>query len=226
MNDIQEMIAGHEAAGPPGVIALPEQDKTRLAEALQELLAHGSILGLETGRSALYQWCRQHFEGLREAAALMGLEVSLVHEERLVQALPKVAALRLNLRQDATLVWLALWYAGDVRWRDEGEAQAFLSVAELNALLKDQLVPDAVGLLPKGRLREILRQAARYHLIRFSPAEPFEESGIEVLPAIRRVVPFRDLAAWTESATVFSQDDSLPEESSQDETMESGEENS
>ncbi len=224
MSDFQEMTAGHEAAGPPGVIALPEQDKARLAEALQELLAHGSILGLETGRSALYQWCRQHFEGLREAAALLGLEVSLVHEERLVQALPKVAALRLNLRQDATLVWLALWYAGDVRWRDEGEAQAFLSVAELNALLKDQLVPDAVGLLPKGRLREILRQAARYHLIRFSPAEPFEESGIEVLPAIRRVVPFRDLAAWTETAAVFSHDDSLPEESGQDDAVEPGEE--
>ena len=211
MNDFQEMIETHEAAGPTSLIALPEHDKTRLAEALQELLSHGSILGLETGRSALYQWCRQNFEGLREAAALVGLEVSLVHEERLVQALPKVAALRLNLRQDATLVWLALWYAGDVRWRDEGEPQAFLSVAELNALLKDQLVPDAVGLLPKGRLREILRQAARYHLIRFSPAEPFEESGIEVLPAIRRVVPFRDLAAWTESASAFREPENLEE---------------
>ena len=220
MNDFQKTIEWHEVAGPPGVIALPEQDKTRLAEALQELLSCGSILGLETGRSALYQWCRQNFEGLREAAALVGLEVSLVHGERLVQALPKVAALRLNLRQDATLVWLALWYAGDVRWRDEGEAQAFLSVSELNALLKDQLVPDAVGLLPKGRLREILRQAARYHLIRFSPAEPFEESGIEVLPAIRRVVPFRDLAAWTESAAVFRQDDSLVDSSVEEEPTE------
>ncbi len=224
MSDFQEMTEGHDAAGPPSVIALPEQDKTRLAEALQELLAHGSILGLETGRSALYQWCRQNFEGLREAAALVGLEVSLLHEERLVQALPKIAALRLNLRQDATLVWLALWYAGDVRWRDEGEPQAFLSVAELNALLKDQLLPDAVGLLPKGRLREILRQAARYHLIRFSPAEPFEESGIEVLPAVRRVVPFRDLAAWTESATAFSQDEGLQDETIQEESIENGEE--
>ena len=166
---------------------------------------------METGRSAMYHWCRQNFEWLREAAALVGLEISLLHEERLVQALPRVAALRLNLRQDATLVWLALWYAGDVRWRDEGEAQAFLSVAELNALLKDQLLPDAIGLLPKGRLREILRQAARFNLIRFSLAEPFEESGIEVLPTIRRVIPFRDLAAWTESASAFGQPDELEE---------------
>ena len=214
MNEPEELLELSEVveqASPVGLIALPEPEKARLAEALQELLSHGSILGLETGRSALYHWCRPNFEWLREAAALVGLEVSLLHEERLVQALPRVAALRLNLRQDATLVWLALWYAGDVRWRDEGEAQAFLSVGELNALLKDQLVPDAVGLLPKGRLREILRQAARFNLIRFSLAEPFEESGIEVLPTIRRVVPFRDLTAWTESAGAFGQPDSFEE---------------
>ena len=204
-----EQSAATEMPAPPGLIALPEQEKTRLAEALQELLSHGSILGLEAGRSGLYHWCRQNFEWLREAAALVGLDVSLLHEERLVQALPRVAALRLNLRQDATLVWLALWYAGDVRWRDEGEAQAFLSVSELNALLKDQLVPDAVGLLSKSRLLQILRQAARFNLIRFSLAEPFEESGIEVLPTIRRVIPFRDLAAWSESAAAFREPDGV-----------------
>jgi hypothetical protein len=211
MNESPELSLIPEAAeaAPPGLIALPEQEKTRLAEALQELLSHGSILGLEAGRSGLYHWCRQNFEWLREAAALVGLDVSLLHEERLVQALPRVAALRLNLRQDATLVWLALWYAGDVRWRDEGEAQAFLSVSELNALLKDQLVPDAVGLLSKGRLLQILRQAARFNLIRFSLAEPFEESGIEVLPTIRRVIPFRDLAAWSESAAAFREPDGV-----------------
>ena len=96
-----------------------------------------------------------------------------------------------------------------MRWRDEGEAQAFLSVSELNALLKDQLVPDAVGLLSKSRLLQILRQAARFNLIRFSLAEPFEESGIEVLPTIRRVIPFRDLAAWSESAAAFREPDGV-----------------
>lgn len=215
MNDLQEIpqlpeTPLHEpAAAPVGLIALPEGEKLRLAEALQELLAHGSILGLDAGRSAMYHWCRQHFEWLREAALLIGLDVSLLHEERLVQALPRVASLRLNLRQDATLVWLALWYAADVRWRDEGEAQAFLSVAELNALLKDQLMPDALGLLPRGRLREILRQAARFNLIRLSLTDPFEDSGIEVLPTLRRVVPFRDLAAWTETAAAFRQPDAV-----------------
>ncbi len=193
----------NESPAPEPLLRLQEQDRARLAEALQELLAHGSLLGLENGQSALYTWCRQNFEWLRETAALAGLDVALLHEERMVQAIPRVGSMVLHLRQDATLVWLALWYAADVRWRDEGETQAFLTVAELNALLKDQLLPDAVGQVARGRLREILRQAARFNLIRFQAAEPFEDSGIEVLPAIRRVVPFRELAEWTESANAF-----------------------
>jgi hypothetical protein len=178
-----------------------------LGEALRELLAVGSISGIEPTRAALYHWCRQYFDWLKEAASLAGLEVALLHEERLVQAVPQVASLRLKLKQDATLIWLALWYAGDVRWRDEGQDQAFLSVAELLGLLQDQLLPDAAGQIPRGRLREILRQAERFNLIRYEPAEPFEESGIEILPAIRRVIPFRDLAAWTETAAAFRQQD-------------------
>ena len=65
---------------------------------------------------------------------------------------------------------------------------------------------DAAGLIPKGRLRDILRQAARLNLIRLTHAESFEETGIEVLPAIRRVLPFRELAAWQEMAANFRPD--------------------
>ncbi len=191
---------------PAGLLTLPESERDRLAEALQELLAAGSINGLDSSRAALYHWCRQYFEWLREIAALAGLDVAVLHEERLVQAVPRTAALRLRLGKEATLVWLALWYAADVRWRDEGQDQAFLSVAELNDLLQDQLLPDAVGALPRGNLQKILRQAARFNLIRFESAEPFEESGIEVLPAIRRIIPFRDLAAWAETAAVFGRE--------------------
>jgi hypothetical protein len=197
----------NDAPAPEPLLRLPVADRARLAEALQELLAHGSILGLESGQIGLYTWCRQNFEWLRETAALSGLDVALLHEERMVQAIPRVSAMTLRLRQDATLVWLALWYAADVRWRDEGETQAFLTIADLNALLKDQLLPDAVGQISRGRLREILRQAARFNLIHFQSAEPFEDSGIEVLPAIRRVVPFRELAEWTEAAAAFQRGD-------------------
>jgi hypothetical protein len=206
MNEHSPEDSAFVADAPVGLLSLPEQERDRLAEALQVLLASGSINGLDPNRTALYHWCRQYADWLKEIAVLSGLEVSILHEERLVQAIPRSGSLRLQLKQDATLVWLALWYAGDVRWRDEGLDQAFLSVAELNDLLHDQLLPDALGPIPKGNLRDILRMAARYHLIRFEPAEPFEESGIEVLPTIRRIIPFRDLAAWTETAQTFRRD--------------------
>ena len=177
----------------PTLLALSESDRDRLSEALQELLSSGSINGLDSSRAPLYHWTRQHDDWLREIAALNGLDVAVHHEERLIQAIPRAAGLRLRLNQDATLVWLALWYAGDIRWRDEGADQAFLSVAELGDLLRD-------------RLREILRQAARLNLIRLTHAESFEETGIEVMPAIRRVLPFRELAAWQEAAASFRPD--------------------
>lgn len=209
--NIEESNAFADTSAPT-LLSLSESDRDRLAEVLQELLAAGSINGLDTSRSALYHWARQHDDWVREIAALNGLDVAVHHEERLIQALPKVASLRLRLTQDATLVWLALWFAGDVRWRDEGADQAFLSVAELGDLLRDQLLPDVAAQIPKGRLREILRQAARFNLIRLTPAEAFEETGIEVLPAIRRVLPFRELAAWQETAENFRSEEAAEDE--------------
>ena len=190
-----------EQPSQDGLIKISENDRARLSEAIQKLLATGSISGLDG--SPLYHWCRQYLPWLQEFAAIAGLDVAIFHEERLIQAIPQTAALRLRLRKDDTLVWLALWYAGDVRWRDEGQDQAFLSVSELNGLLQDQLLPDVAVQISRSRFREILNQAARYHLIRFEPSEPFEDSGIEVLPAIRRAVPFRNLAEWTAAVEDF-----------------------
>lgn len=217
---IDETPADSANPAPAGLFNLPEGERTRLGEAMQELLATGSISGLDPARASLYHWCRQYLEWIKEAAALAGLDVTLWHEERLVQATPRVPALRLRLRQDATLVWLALWFAGDTRWRDEGQNQAFLSVGELLDLLHDQLVPEATGLLPRARLREILRQAERFHLIRLELAEPFEESGIEILPAIRRAVPFRDLAAWTTAASAFRKEEVVPDDADGEDDVE------
>lgn len=182
---------------------LSENDRERLGEAVQKLLSTGTISG--NSSSNLYHWCRQHFEPLKEWTEIIGLSVAMYHDERLIQAIPHVSSLRLKLRKDETIVWLALWYAGDVRWRDEGNDQAFLSVSELNALIQDQLLPDITGQIAQGRLREILRKAAKFNLIHLNFSEPFEDSGIEVLPAIRRAVPFRDLSEWSELAQDFNQ---------------------
>ena len=185
---------------PPALVRLADPDRARLGEALTALLAHGSILGLDSGDGDLYVWCRQNFDWVRETAALAGLSVRMEHESRLIQAIPELPALTINLRQDATIVLLALWYEFDTQIRDQGAAQVTLSVEQLNQLLKEKLLPDLKSQPSAGRMREILRQAERFNLIRFELAQPFENSRIEVLKTLPRVIQFNEIAEWTRTA--------------------------
>ena len=185
---------------PAPLLRLTDPERVRLGEALQALLVHGSILGLEPGDGDLYAWSRQNFDWLREVAALAGLAVTMEHESRLIQAVPERPALTLQLRQDATIVLLALWYEYDTQVRDQGAAQVTLSVEQLNQLLKEKLLPDLKSQPSAGRMLEILRQAQRFNLIRFELAQPVEESRIEVLKTLPRVIQFNELAEWTRTA--------------------------
>ena len=185
---------------PALLLRLTDADRVRLGEALQALLAHGSILGIESGDGDLYAWSRQNFDWLREMASLAGLSVSMEHESRLIQAVPERPALTLNLRQDVTIVLLALWYEYDTQVRDHGAAQVTLSVEQLNQLLKEKLLPDLKSQPSAGRMLEILRQAQRFNLIRLESAQPFEQSRIEVLKTLPRVIQFNEIAEWTRTA--------------------------
>ena len=190
-----------EPSNPAGhLLRLADGDRARLSEAIQELLAHGSILGLEPGQAELYAWCRQNPDWLREGAALIGLRVFTEHESRLVQAVPQRQALTLNLRQDATLVLLALWYEFDAQVRDQGATQVLLTVKQLNQLLKEKLLPDLKSQPSAGRLREVLSQAKRFNLVRVEFVEPLEQSRIEVLPTLKKVIPFNGIEEWTRTA--------------------------
>ncbi len=208
---------------PAPLLRLPDPDRVHLADALQALLAHGSILGLDSGDTELYSWCRQNFDWLREIAALAGLSVTMEHESRLIQALPERPALTLHLRQDATIVLLALWYEYDTQIRDQGAAQVTLTVEQLNQLLKEKLLPELKSQPSAGRMREILRQARRFNLVRFEVAEPFEQSKIEVLKTLPRAIQFNELAEWTRTAELHREPQAEPvdgEASGADETEE------
>jgi hypothetical protein len=185
---------------PPRLLLISDQDRVRLGEALRNLLAHGSILGTAAGDGDLYAWCRQNFEWLREMAALVGLDVRMEHESRLIQAVPESAVLTLHLRQDATIVLLALWYEYDTQVRDHGAAQVWLTVEQLNQLLKEKLLPDLKSQPSSGRMLEILRQAHRFNLIRLEVAQPFEQSRLEVLKTLPRVIQFNEIAEWVRTA--------------------------
>ncbi len=198
-------------SSPASLLRLTDADRARLGEALQELLAHGSILGLESGQAELYAWCRQNFEWLREAAALIGLSVHAEHESRLVQAVPERPALTLHLKQDATLVLLALWYEFDTQIREHGATQVLLTVEQLNQLLREKLLPDLKSQPSPGRMIEILRQARRFNLVRLDLASPFEQSRIEVLPTLKKVIQFNGLEEWTKTAELHRSPAASPE---------------
>jgi len=182
------------------LLRLSDIDRLRLSEALQELVAHGSILGLEPGQGELYDWCRQNSDWLREAAAMVGLTTYIEHESRLVQAIPQKPSLVLRLKQDATIVLLAMWYEFDTQVREYGATQVSLTILQLNQLLREKLLPDLKSQPSVGRLREILAQARRFKLVRVEFAEPFENSRIEILPTLRKVIQFNDIQEWTRTA--------------------------
>ena len=180
---------------------LSETDRERLGEALRRLMAHGSILGTEPGQAELYHWAHLNREWVEEISGLLELKLYWDNEIRLVQAVPQTGAFTLKLKLDATLVLLTLWYEFDTAVRDRGEAPPIrLSVERLNDSLKTKFEPLRKHLPSPTRLREILSLAQRKNLLRFSPAEETADAAIEVLPTLKRVIPFQDIADWNRNA--------------------------
>ena len=196
------MTPNSPAPNGNGLLArLSEADRERLGEGLRRLMANGSILGTEPGQTELYHWCHLHREDVEELAALLELKLFWDHEIRLVQAVPQTGAFTLRLKLDATLVLLTLWYEFDTAVRDRGEAPPIrLTVERLNDSLKTKFEPLRKHLPSPTRLREILSLAQRKNLLRFSPAEEPADATIEVLPTLKRVIPFQDIAEWNRHA--------------------------
>lgn len=185
-----------------GLLArLPDADRERLGEALRRLVANGAILGTEPGLAELYQWAQLNREWTEEMAALLDLKLFWDHELRLVQAVPQSGAFTLRLKLDATLVLLTLWYEFDTAVRDRGEVPPVrITVAQLNDSLRTKFEPLRRSLPSPTRLVEILRLAQRKSLLHFMPAEQPADAGIEILPTLKRVIPFQDLADWSRHA--------------------------
>lgn len=180
---------------------LPEADRERLGEALRRLVANGAILGTEPGQSELYHWAHLNRDWTEEMAALLDLKLFWDHELRFVQAVPQSSAFTMRMKLDATLVLLTLWYEFDTAVRDRGESPPVrISVAQLNDSLKTKFEPLRRNLPSPTRLVEILRLAQRKSLLHFAAGAQAAESVIEILPTLKRVIPFQDIADWTRHA--------------------------
>jgi hypothetical protein len=186
------------------LLRLEPSDRHRLGEALRTLLERGSILGGEGPQADLYHWSYANRPWIEEMAALFDLQLFWEHESRLVQAVPRSGAFLLRLRLDATLVLLTLWYEFDSAVRDRGETPPIVLTAEqLNDSLRTKFEPLRRAMPAQTRLLEILRLAQRKNLLRFTPAPDAARTRLEILPTIKRIIPFQDIADWTRHAERF-----------------------
>lgn len=186
---------------PDALLRLEASDRARLGEALRVLLDRGSIIGGDGPHADLYLWSWQNRPWVEELAALFDLQLYWENESRLVQAVPRSGAFLLRLRLDATLVLLTLWYEFDAAVRDRGETPPVTLTAEqLNDSLDAKFRPLRKAMPSPTRLVEILRLARKKNLVRFESAADPAGTRIDILPTIKRVVPFQNLEDWTRHA--------------------------
>lgn len=171
-------------------------DVERLRACIRCLLKRGSIFRERTGQQEIYDWARLHPDTLGAVADLLELRLAWDHEARLIQVIPEGTALLRHLRQDETLVLLALWYDYDTALREQG-VDPFGYEPTVGTVLTS-LEAKFAGLTPpsRTRLREILRLAERYQLVEFEDTEPFETAPVRVLPTLRHVLPFPSIDEW------------------------------
>ena len=174
---------------------LSDSEQENLRDAIQRLLSNGAIL--REDQRDLYEWCRVHRPYIDDLASIVGLRLQWEEASRLIIALPVTARLRRRMKQDETLIVMALWYDFDRAVQEEGLAldEVEFSVRVFMESLESKF--RQLKLPSETRLREILQFCERKSLIRLRATPgPFAEAVIRVLPGIRFVIPFPDLQEW------------------------------
>ena len=192
---------------------LTDADQELLREALQRLLVHGAILREE--QRDLYEWCCVRQAALDALANLAGLKLRWEPQDRLIAALPQAGRLLRRLRQDETLVAMALWYDFDRAVQEDGKApdEVAFTVREFNEHLETKF--EGIQLPSRNRLTEILRLLERKSLVRvtdIASSGGFAAATIRVLPTIRFIIPFPSLEEWQRQAERHQRNAAQPEE--------------
>lgn len=204
--------------------SLQERDKQMLQDIAHRLLAHGSLLRSRSSERLLYDWAVEHLPWLEEWATLLGLKIILQRDDRLLMAIPLIPSMTRRLRRDETLVALSLWYDYDIQLREEGAHEVFISVRDFNESFRSKF--PSIKQLSASRLKEILRNFAKFNLIETEWADDFSDSNIQILPTLRFAIPFPDIEEWLRAASHFQEDEEEVEKQQEDEVAESVEEDS
>lgn len=176
---------------------LTEHEQELLRDGFQRLLSHGAILREE--QRDLYEWCQVRKAALEGIASLAGLKLRWEPQDRLIAAIPQSSRLLRRLRQDETLVAMALWYDFDRAVQEEGKVpdEVVFTVREFNEHLETKF--EGLRLPSESRLGEILRFLERKSLVRVTNTATgagLAGASIRVLPTIRFIIPFPSLEEW------------------------------
>lgn len=195
---------------------IPEADRGALGEILAELLSTGVLLGEDGRGRELYLTAREYENEI--ADYLAPLHFTLVpHADRpILQARPEPGECGLTAKftKAETLVVLVLWRIYDEVRMTQTAAAVLLSVDEIFQRLKlyfERLEPPT-----PGQMKNILDRLRGLRLIRLQPrqeAAKFNETLLEILPTLPRVIPFESPEAWEQQAGVYRGETNLEDAS-------------
>ena len=184
-----------------------EDDRSALREVLVELLGSGVLLGDEGRARQLYLTARDYQRELAEYLAPLNLDLVADPDKPILQArpIPGECGLVVRFTKDETLLVLTLWrlyYDAHLERPVETVIVSANTVFRALKLYFERLEPPTDSHLERmlGRLRS--RRLIRFRL-HDDPAQ-FGESQVEILPTLRRVIPFENVEAWEQQVEVQS----------------------
>jgi hypothetical protein len=185
---------------------IPESDRAPIREILAELLGVGVLFGDDGRARQLYLIAREYEAALREYLAPLNLDLVPDPDRPLYQVRPIPGECNLTSRftKDETLLLLTLWRIYDeermARPVDTVVVSANLVFARLK-LYFEHIEPPR-----ESHLEKMIHRLRAKRLVRFQRHEDprqFGESNIEILPTLQRVIPFENLEAWEQQASLY-----------------------
>ncbi|WP_411826489.1 DUF4194 domain-containing protein [Luteolibacter sp. AS25] len=194
---------------------VPDEDRAGIRDILAELLGRGTLLGDGGSGRDLFLLARDHYrEHIADYLAPLGLELVVDDDFSLLQARPQPETCHLlaQFTKDETLLLLVMWRAWDDHRTNEISSAVVLTVDDLWTRFRNTF--EKIDPPEKTHLDSLLARLKRHRLIRTrrpDGAENLGETLIEILPSLPRVIPFDDLEACLERASLYE-----PTESSED----------
>lgn len=182
------------------------EDRSTFSDVLTELLAHGALLG-DTGRDhEFYLLAREYQREIGEYLAPLHLELVPDPDRAIfyLRPVPGDCGLLARFNKAETLLVLTLWRIYHDALMERPVETVVVTANDIWQRLK--LYFERVDLPAAAQLRDMLGKLRNRRLVQWHEApNQFGESQVEILPTLRHVIPFEDVAAWEQQAGLYQQ---------------------